>query len=273
VIDDQTASSDDGGAEPGEELSGGKLTKVTRHGDVVRRAMGPWSTATHALLRHLEDVGFEEAPRLLDVDEDAGVEILSYLPGACGLVPVDPAIQTDRTLVEAARMIRRYHDAVAGFTPPEDAPWQFMPTAPRSGEIICHNDIAAYNLLYEDGVPTGLIDWDFAAPAPRVWDLAHAMWYLVPLHTPEYLDSVGWAPIDVPRRLRLFCDAYGLEDREGLLETISERQRATYATIDQWAAEGRPGFVELVTNPPKITERPDIPYLRAHLDEWQRAVM
>src|SRR5258708_3224514 len=157
----------------GEELTGGKLTRVTRVGETVRRAAGPGTPAVHALLRHLADVGFPGAPRVLDLDADRGIEVLSYIPGMVGIAPpLDPAVQTDAALVAAARLIRRLHDAVATFSPPPDARWQFMEDAPRVGPVICHNDIAAYNLVYSGGEPVALIDSDFAAPADPAWDLA-----------------------------------------------------------------------------------------------------
>ena len=51
---------------------------VSRVGDTVRRPWRPTSPATHALLDHLERVGFDGAPRFLGVD-DRGREILSYI--------------------------------------------------------------------------------------------------------------------------------------------------------------------------------------------------
>src|SRR5438067_746137 len=45
-------------------LPGGGRSVVHRRGDVVIRDAGPWTPAVHALLRHLEDVGFAVAPRL-----------------------------------------------------------------------------------------------------------------------------------------------------------------------------------------------------------------
>jgi hypothetical protein len=47
-------------------LAGGGRTEVYRRGDIVIRKSGPWTPAVHALLRHLERVGFVAAPRLVD---------------------------------------------------------------------------------------------------------------------------------------------------------------------------------------------------------------
>jgi hypothetical protein len=46
----------------------------------VRRALHQRSDYVHALLRHLEAVGFDGAPRLLGIDAQ-GREVLTYLPG------------------------------------------------------------------------------------------------------------------------------------------------------------------------------------------------
>ena len=54
-------------------------TGVVRIGDTVRRPVGRWTPAVHSLLRHLEKVGFEGAPRVLGIDEK-GREVLTYLP-------------------------------------------------------------------------------------------------------------------------------------------------------------------------------------------------
>ena len=47
---------------------GGLISTVTRVGDTVRRGTGPWTPAVHALLRHLEGVGFDGAPMVLGID-------------------------------------------------------------------------------------------------------------------------------------------------------------------------------------------------------------
>ena len=55
----------------GEEipLADGSMTTVVRVGDTVRRPVGRWTPAVHSLLRHLEAVGFEGAPRVLGFDD------------------------------------------------------------------------------------------------------------------------------------------------------------------------------------------------------------
>src|SRR6266545_5421053 len=110
--------------------------------------------------------GFDAAPRAQGRDRsERGV--LSYLPGQTGPASLQ-GIESDDVLAAIARLTRRYHDAVADFVAPADAAWQFTVGAPRAGDVICHNDIAPWNIVFEGERQLALIDWDFAAPAPRL---------------------------------------------------------------------------------------------------------
>ncbi len=92
-------------------LTGGRITQgVVRVGNTVRRPTGPHTPFVHSLLRHLEEVGFDGAPRVLGIDE-RGREIVTFIEGH---VPPDLATWLDNQLVEAAELIRRFHDATAG---------------------------------------------------------------------------------------------------------------------------------------------------------------
>jgi hypothetical protein len=82
-------------------LSGGLVTFVVRVGETVRRATGPWSPAVHALLRHLDDNGFDGASRFVGTDH-RGREILTFNNGT---VPsrADPRICTESALADVGR--------------------------------------------------------------------------------------------------------------------------------------------------------------------------
>lgn len=154
-----------------EPLLGGNMsTEVVRIGDTVRRPAGRHTPAVHALLAHLHDVGFHQAPRPLGIDEQ-GREILSYLPGASVHPDRRDLLGSDRALAEIGRMIRDFHDASACFVPPPDAQWQVV--IPDVGaDLIVHHDLAPWNLVASETGGWGLIDWDVAAPGTRLWDLA-----------------------------------------------------------------------------------------------------
>lgn len=229
-----------------EALAGGNLNPVARAGDTVRRATGAWTPAVHQLLKHLEAHGFEAAPRVLGVD-DQGREVLTFIEGDTDSSGAPSWIWSERALVEAARLIRSYHDLSRSFQPPHDAQWQVMVGAPTRGDVICHNDLAPFNAVYRQGIPVALFDWDLAAPGTPLWDIAYAAWRFVPL----YSDTAGrgWpAGIDERAvRLRSFCDAYGLEvhDRARLVEVIERRIQCVLDTGEAWGKAGKPGWSEM----------------------------
>jgi hypothetical protein len=234
----------------------GNVSEVVRMGDTVRRTAGPWTPAVHALLRHLETRGFEGAPRARGLD-DKGREVLTYVQGHTGPASLED-ISSDDALVAVAQLVRRYHDTVADFLPPADAAWRFTVGAPRTGDVICHNDLGPWNIVFVGARPVALIDWDFAAPAPRVWDVAYALWRFVPL----YGGGEFGTPADHAHRIRLFCHAYGLADRQDLLAVIERRQRALYNTLVAWGHAGAPAFAVMLREGHADGIRDDMAYLR-----------
>ena len=119
--------------EPEITLEGGLANhgQVVRVGDTVRRPQRPTSPATHALLRHLADVGFAGAPRFLGIDEQ-GREVLSYVAGTAVTPPYPAWALTDAALVSVADLLRDYHRAVSGFDPSPHA-WPTPPPPPFAG--------------------------------------------------------------------------------------------------------------------------------------------
>jgi hypothetical protein len=91
-------------------LLGGDVNVVVRVGDTVRRTVGP--RGVQALLRWYEHVGFEGAPRFLGID-DQGREVLSYVEGEPAFAPVPAG---DEVVAAVGRLLRRAHDAQAGFS-------------------------------------------------------------------------------------------------------------------------------------------------------------
>ena len=147
----------------------------------------------------------------------------------------------DQHLVDAARLLRRYHDLVSGFVAPPDARWRLV--APTRAELICHNDWAPWNVVFRDGRVAVMLDWDMAGPGTRVWDLANAAYSWVPLY-----------PRSAPRftlerqsaRLRQFLDAYGFENRVAILPTINDRLLFIADFFLEQSAKDEPGFQKLI---------------------------
>ncbi|WP_051324836.1 phosphotransferase [Candidatus Solirubrobacter pratensis] len=205
-----------------ERLAGGNLGGAVRAGDTVRKAAKPRTAWVQGLLAWVRERGFPEAPEPLGLDE-RGREALGFIEGDVPEYPLPPWALTDDALVAVARLLRRLHDASAGYD---------------GAGVVCHNDVAPYNTVYVDGRPVAFIDWDFAAPAPGAWDLAHVAWRFAPL-------TAGGDVAESARRVRLVCDAYGLQERAGFVETIAARAQWLHDTIRDRAAAGDPGFAAM----------------------------
>jgi hypothetical protein len=173
-----------------------------------------------ALLRHLEQVGFDEAPRPLGVDEE-GREMVSYISGEAGHYPLKPYVLSESTLFRIGLLLRRFHHATIGFSLPKHLVWRN--TVGGTSEVICHGDAGPYNIIFRNGAPVGLIDFERATPGPRVWDIAFVVYRFAPLCdlreqtlAPPFLRQIA-------RRIRILLDGYGFSQKDDLFEWIQLR--------------------------------------------------
>jgi Ser/Thr protein kinase RdoA (MazF antagonist) len=139
--------------------------------------LAPW---THRLLRHLAEQEFTGAPRVLGID-GAGREVLTFVPGTVVHPDSYEHVATDSGLERVAHLIRAYHNAVASFAMDRADVWHADGRDPTgSTEVLCHNDLAPWNLVV-NSQRWVFIDWDFAALGRRLWDLALAAYTFVPM--------------------------------------------------------------------------------------------
>jgi hypothetical protein len=235
------------------EVIHGTVTTVQRIGETIRRPVRRWTPAVHALLRHLEAVGFAGTPRVLGID-DQGREVLSLLPGEVARRPWPPVIRQRRGIVALARLLRAYHDAVSGFVPPPDAEWHVPGVRWQPGQIIRHGDLGPWNSVWHGGRLIGLIDWDFAEPGRPIEDVAQLAWYLVPLRGEAHWREAGFRRRpDLRARLATLCGAYGtmpvaVLDAVRALQSEEMRRTEELARrgVEPWVAFAAGGDVEKV---------------------------
>jgi Phosphotransferase enzyme family len=207
-------------------LRGGSINTVVRVGDTVRRP--PSGPFVHELLGFFERSGWNGAPRFLGVDE-RGREILSFVDGYVAWQPGTAGVTEEASLVRVAELVREFHDLTAG--------------TPLAGdqEVVCHNDLGPFNTVYvrDAGLrPVVFIDWDLAAPARRIHDIAHVCWLYLGLGPGA---DVGQAA----RGIRLICDAYRLDGRGEIVDVIMWWQDRCWRGIQAGAAAGDPALVRL----------------------------
>lgn len=252
-----------------EALSGGNTHEaITRIGDTVRRPTGSWTPGVHALLIHLAEQGFEGAPRVRGIDE-RGREVVEYIEGEVVHPDHDRLLVADDALAEVAAVIRRFHDAAEGFAEPERYYWSDRGGDPQGPpEIVCHNDLAPWNLIRTPDRRWVFIDWDFAAPGRRSWDLAFALLSMVPL-----LPQGDHTDRAIVERIERFRSAYGLDKFPGdVLAVAAERCVREAHLIDRLGAKGEPPYDRLLREGHAEIWHAAEAHLVAQTPHWQSAL-
>lgn len=235
-------------------LLGGDVTEgVVRVGDTVRRPIGPNGDLIHALLLHLDDVGFDGAPRFLGIDS-ADRAVLTYIAGEVAGRPRPPWIADEHRLVSVGRLLRAFDDAAITFVVPDgvtidpgftDTP-DLPPVPPYEPELIGHRDITPENVVFRDGRAFALIDFDLIGPATRVDEIINALRYWGPIADPQDVDPL-MRDVDAVRRCRLFADAYEMsgDDRAKLVEVATMRLRRSWHLMRQRAEIDGGGWLRM----------------------------
>lgn len=158
----------------------------------MRRPPGPNAELAREVLERLERAGFDEAPRWLGLDE-RGREILSWIEGETfterGRLhpyvgdPPDRVTFSDEQLAAVFRLLRRYHGALAD-------------------DLVCHGDFGPWNLVWRDGLPVGIIDFDDVRRADPSEDVSYALTVFLGYGLSEA------EPEELVRRTRLALAAY-----------------------------------------------------------------
>jgi aminoglycoside phosphotransferase (APT) family kinase protein len=231
---------------------------VIRVGDTVRRPVRAYSASVAHFLHHLESVGFDGAPRHLGIDGE-GREVLTYIDGDVGVSPFPAWTADGELLTSVARLQRDLHAAASSYVPPSDAVWDRanLPTQPPADHarnarsvvarpaIVCHNDLCVENVVVRDGRAVAFIDFDFAAPADPLFDIAVAARHWVPIRDAADLDE-GRRGIDQPARFRAFCAAHRLGDAErtAVVTLLGDFLDRALVSMRARADAGQPGYAE-----------------------------
>ncbi|MGB6408960.1 MAG: aminoglycoside phosphotransferase family protein [Planococcus donghaensis] len=255
------------------KLTGGNVSTVYRVADTVRRELKPESFKIHQLLKHLEEKEFTQSPRFIGIDENER-EILTYIEGEAGNYPVKKYMLSDEVLIDIAKMLRLYHDSVSDFTFDEN--WQPLDNTPSPYEVICHNDFALYNLIFNQEKPVGIIDFDHACPGPRLWDIAYTLYTCIPLSRYNLAESEDKKVYynsskdadRIKQRVQLFFESYGDKVDKNYLEMVLLRLDGLCETIARKAAEGDLAFQQMISEGHIEHYQKEIEFIRERGHEW-----
>jgi hypothetical protein len=246
-----------------EKLTGGNTAdEVVRLGLTVRKPVTKSTPTVHSFLRHLRLTGYTGCPQALGIDEK-GRQILEFIPGevvhkAGHNIPID--------LYRVGSLVRAFHEAAASFQPPADARWDPLSRCDRE-EIICHNDLAPWNLIVgsERWV---FIDWDNAAPGSRLWDLAWTAISFPPIRLDGDIASTA-------RAIRAIGDGYGLplDSYRPLIDCMAERAQAASDHLLDGVRNHDPVAIRLYAEKHDEYWGPVADYLRRHKAEFEALIV
>lgn len=232
----------------GEQLAGGVANAgaVTRVGSHVLRPSNPHTPSIHRFLLSLRSVGFDGASEPVALDDDQGRERLVFIEGDVPVTPYPVWVQSDEALASIAKLMQRLHEAAVSFDS-TGSTWNREMADPAGGPIVCHNDVCLENVVFRDGIAVGLLDFDFAAPGRPVYDLAQLARMCVPVDDAVNAARLGWEPADLPERLRLVADTYGLESegRRKLFEILARSIARGGEFLQRRIQAGDPNFTKM----------------------------
>jgi len=218
---------------------------VVRQGSHVLRPSNRHSASIHRALSALRSTGFLGASNPVGIEAE-GRERLEFIDGDVPLPPFPEWARSDEALASVALLMRGMHDASTAIDLTA-GPWSEEMADPHGGPVLCHNDVCLENVVFRDGRAIALLDFDFAAPGRRVFDVASFARMCVPVDDETNASRLGWSAQDLPSRLRLVADAYGLEavDRLDLLEILGRAIEMGGQFVRRRVEAGEPGFVRM----------------------------
>jgi len=242
-------------------LAGGNASGngVVRVGDTVRKL---WTASTPSVTRYVEAlraVGVD-APAPLGRDEQ-GRQVQEFVPGT---LAIEAGRLSPAELHRVGRLVRGIHDASATYTPEPGAVWQTAIPAPDD-ELVCHNDLAPWNLLI--GERWVFIDWDAAAPSTRLWDLAYAAQSFT-------LNDPHRAPEESAQDLAAFVDGYAADARlrSELPAVMSRRADAMYDLLQSSHRTGAEPWASMFSSGHGEHWQAVRRYVQTHEEVWSAAL-
>jgi len=217
-------------------LTGGNMNKPVLANNTVYKEINPATNNIHKLLVFVRSNGIDWVPESYGIINNK--HALSFLPG--NVIHDNPAwIFNESILIESAHKLRQWHDATIDFQP-FDSYW--LLSNDEDQEIICHNDFAPYNWVFnDDNKLIGLIDFDTCSPGSRLWDIAYTAYRIVPLMPYDdisiYSEISPYTIQEMKTRLIKFLESYAGNDTEMLypIRVVINKVQKRLIKIATWS--------------------------------------
>jgi thiamine kinase-like enzyme len=219
-------------------LSGGNMNSPILKNQLIYKEATSASRTIHELLVHVREQGITWIPESRGINSE-GKHVLTYLEGE---VPHDTPewLWQETIMLESAKRLRQWHDATVDFKL-ESAVWLLKNDEEQ--EVICHNDFAPYNCVFQDQQLIGVIDFDVCSPGSRLWDIAYTAYRFVPLFPCERTDQSDevspFSMCQMIERLGRFLDEYSRGDaiyRYGIPEVTTKVEKRLLA-LAEWSQQ------------------------------------
>ncbi len=206
-----------------EVLLGGNMNAPIRKDQLIYKEATAGSQNIHELLTYVRMRGIDWAPESLGINSE-GKHVLTYIEGE---VPHDTPhwLWEEEILWEVARKLRQWHDATTEF----DKKGNWLLVNDEVPEVICHNDFAPYNCVFQDRKLVGVIDFDVCSPGSRLWDIAYTTYRFIPILPAQ--------PIDASGDVSPFSYEMMLDRLEGFLREYSKGEAAYLYHIEEVLAK------------------------------------
>lgn len=192
--------------------------------------------------------------------------------------PNGNSLEEKRAIIRSsAKLLRKYHDAASSFHFMETDTYFLRYDGNLPKEVMCHNDFAPYNITFENGEALGLIDFDTICPAPRVWDIAYALYRFVPLTQAVYDHSLQEYRMytnkdeqEYRQCVEEFLTAYGYDGSADLLEVVIERLESLICLFDEECQKGNNAFVMMKEQGHQAFYQKEVAFIRKYGSSWFR---
>jgi hypothetical protein len=255
-------------------LAGGRSNRgrVARRGAVVLRPGGEDRRVEQVLVA--VTAVFDGAPRVLGRDE-AGRLQLGWVPGEA----VDRLSQPPASALGAVgglgALLRRLHDATPAVARQLGALSSGLGDPSGEAEVVCHCDPTPGNVVFRGGRPVALIDWEYACPGRRAWDLAAALRFWAPLNAPANLPP-GARELNRVDRARAILGGYDADPalRAQTLDLLPAHQQVTASNAARvMSSRGPQAYQAWVARGGLERLTRDRDWLHAHLGQLRTALL